>query len=1352
MKEKFIQITILICFMFNTFIGIGQTNYAVHFKGHTEFLEENFKSLEIKPFLLTQSVQGRSFIYLQFYEIPLQSTRKTMESQGISFLSYFQYGTYLVSIPENINWADFNDFKIRSIANVAPDWKLASNLIQKPYPKWAVRGDKLVVNLQIYEEIKTEDALVWLGQFGIKTLKKGTQNGFLQVLIPADKIQEIAQKPFIRYLELIPAPSQPEDTGGRSLHRSNVMDSDAPMGKHYNGAGQKVLTRDDGGVGPHIDFQGRLTNEPFDYGGTHGDGVTGIIGSAGNLDPSYKGMAAGADLYAVDYVNDFQDNTLPLHQLEGVNATNSSYSDGCNDGYTLATQTVDQQLHQNPQLMHVFSAGNSGELDCGFGAGSIWGNITGGHKMAKNAIATANLYADGILEISSSRGPAHDGRIKPDIAAHGQNQGSTNPDNTYQVFGGTSGAAPGIAGCFTQLGQAFMAIENGVEAPAALLKATMLVTANDMGNKGPDFKFGWGHINANHALRLLEQKNWLQSTIDQSGNGTFVLNVPNNVKEARWMLYWADPEASESAAKALINDLDLSVIRPDGSILLPWVLDPTPNAATLNNPATNGKDRLNNMEEVALDVPLTGNYIIEVKGFEVPMGPQQFYLVWEYLTDSIELTYPNGGEGFVPGEIERLHWDAVGTSEGFQLEYSNNNGGNWENIASLTDEKRMFEWIVPASITANAKIRLTRGNQTDSNDFPFSIAPLSQNVVVSRVCPDSMTVQCSDFDSLSVNIYLLGQKYMELKGNTTTNFLVFPLQNPQSPQWLSAAVTNAQGMTGRRNIAQYYAGGLLNCNQPYDVNLVEIIQPTAVNVQCSPFNSVVKLKIRNDGLNPITSATASYQLGNNAIVTEVLPTIGVNVALEFIFSETINFNENGLNTLKIWTSLPADNVNFNDTLVQNLNIVVSPENDGYEQNFDLVANPPLGWSVNNPDNGQTWQEFTVIGTEDVFSKSYGVSFFSYNARGEEDYLVSIPVNLSGLSNPSLLFDLAKAGYDANYKDGLRIEVLANCDINATPVVVYLKEDPELGTVPATTAEFSPMAGTDWRTEIVSLSAFAGQNVILRFVALNDYGNNLYIDNIRFSNFDATPPIAAFAAPDTACRLDSILFTSQSTGSFLNYQWSFGTQATPSSAIGVGPHSVKYLTSGNKTVRLLINNPLGADTLIKTMTVLGLATANYGTNIVQNTVQFNNSSTNATNYLWDFGDGNTSTLKNPFHTYASTGTYTVKLISSNFCKISEKILTVNITTVGFENIENEGVINISPNPNHGIFNIEYQSKNAEVVQIELVDSQGKLIEKIDFYVSQGANKKSLGNRTLPAGVYSLKMLGREGLSVFKVVVQ
>ena len=110
------------------------------------------------------------------------------------------------------------------------------------------------------------------------------------------------------------------------------------------------------------------------------------------------------------------------------------------------------------------------------------------------------------------------------------------------------------------------------------------------------------------------------------------------------MLHWTDYEASVNASAALVNDLDLTV--DDGSTThLPWILDPTPNAANLMTPATTGVDHLNNMEQVAIVDPVAGSYTITVDGFNIPQGPQSYYVVYTYLYDDITLVYPNSGEG-----------------------------------------------------------------------------------------------------------------------------------------------------------------------------------------------------------------------------------------------------------------------------------------------------------------------------------------------------------------------------------------------------------------------------------------------------------------------------------------------------------------------------------------------------------------------------------------------------------------------------------------------------------------------------------------------------------------------------------
>ena len=232
---------------------------------------------------------------------------------------------------------------------------------------------------------------------------------------------------------------------------------------------------------------------------------------------------------------------------------------------------------------------------------------------------------------SSSRGPAHDGRIKPDIAANGV-QYSTDEDNNYMLFGGTSGAAPGIAGVSAQLYEAYGIVNGGALPPSALIKASLLNTANEAGNEGPDYKFGWGIVNGLRAGMLIEDGRHLTSSVSQGSSNNHSITVPIGTKQVRFMLYWMDPAAALGATTALINDLDLVVSSPGATTYLPWVLNPAPNATTLDLSATNGDDHLNNVEQVLINNPLAGTYTIDVTGFAVPMGPQDYFIVYEIIT------------------------------------------------------------------------------------------------------------------------------------------------------------------------------------------------------------------------------------------------------------------------------------------------------------------------------------------------------------------------------------------------------------------------------------------------------------------------------------------------------------------------------------------------------------------------------------------------------------------------------------------------------------------------------------------------------------------------------------------------
>ena len=746
--------------------------------------------------------------WVQFAHIPDEADKQDLISKGVQFIEYVPRHCYLLAIPADADIGYLHDRGVRAIQNMDRPSKVDRRIMEDDVPQYARvdRGLKLKVMTMPGVNIdQFEQPLMAAGAFNIE---RPHHEQFVFMTAARASALEISDLVWVRYVELMDPVGEPESVEGRSLQKANLIDNHLTGGLNYNGDGIKVLVRDDGDVGPHVDFQGRLWNDPNNTSsGTHGDGVAGVWAACGNIDPTIVTGASAADVYVIDYLASFLDNTLDLHQDSGILLTNSSYSNGCNAGYTSTTVTVDEMAHDNPTLLHVFSAGNSNNSDCGYGAGNQWGNITGGHKQGKNVVAVANLFPDGVLVGSSSRGPAHDGRIKPDLAGHGQGQMSTDPDNQYQSFGGTSAAAPSTAGNLTQLYQVYNDL-TGNTAPAALIKACAMNSAQDYGNVGPDFKFGWGLIHTGRAYEILDNNQYSSHSISNGGSNSHNITVPSGVGQLRIMIYWNDPEASVSASPALVNDLDLTVDDPSMTNHLPYLLDHSPNPVTLDLPAGNGADHLNNVEQVAISSPAAGTYTVNVDGFDVPMGPQEYYLVYSFIPTGVSVTYPLGNEKLVPGVVERVHWDAFGNTGTFDVDYSTDNGGTWTSIASgVAADLRSVDWTPPTVTSGNCLVRVTRGAESDQSDETFNIHAVPTDLCVVDGAVDTATIFWGAVPgAVSYDVYQLGAEKMEIIGSTTTTSFSVAV-TAGTTYWFSVAA-NTPPALGQRAYAVSYEVGL----------------------------------------------------------------------------------------------------------------------------------------------------------------------------------------------------------------------------------------------------------------------------------------------------------------------------------------------------------------------------------------------------------------------------------------------------------------------------------------------------------------------------------------------------------------
>lgn len=1332
--------------------------FQILLKNERIFLKENFKSIQ-KENLFEQEeiVEEKFFRLVQFYAIPDSKERHQLENLGIELLSYLPRKAYFISIPTNVNFHQFKKLPIRGISKIERSWKTTLDILNENFKEWSFDGKNLTLSVFYFKNVSKSLVENLLEKNNIKILNSSDHFPLIKIKLPLTVIDEILELPFISYVGQISKPGKPEGDPSRHLHRSNILDADFPTGRHYDGTGVKVMVRDDGAVGPHIDFQGRL-NQDNNYGGGHGDAVAGMVGAAGNLDPTQRGAAKGAEIYVRNYQADFLDGIIDLHQNENVLLTNSSYSDGCNSGYNDNASTVDFQIFTNPTLMHVFSAGNAGESDCGYGAGENWGNITGGHKIGKNVLTIGNVRTDEILEDNSSHGPATDGRIKPDLCANGV-MTTTTANNQYTTTNGTSFAAPAVMGVMAQLYQAYQELE-GSTPESALIKSILLNTATDIENDGPDFRTGWGIVNAFGAVKCMEEDRYLEGIIDQGESNSHNITIPENTRQIKAMLYWADQEAIPNVAKALVNDLDFTINSPNGEIHLPWVLDSSPNPITLNLPASLGEDHLNNMEQVVINNPAAGSYSLNVDGFELPFGNVKYFIAYEIITDEISLIFPNGGEGLVPNEVIKIHWEAFDETDDYVLEYSLDAGNSWINISTVGAEVKSYDWQVPSVSTGKVLVRVSSNGNFDTSDANFSISPIPQNLGVEEVCYNSIRLTWEEVPTANLyEIFSLGEKYMESIGTTSDLFFEAPITNPTADNWFAVRALGNDEMVSRRTNAILHNSDLLNCPTESDLVAKEVVAPQeGVITLCEDYVETVIFKIENAGITTLSDFEMSYQLNDEPVVTELYTGIlGSSFIFSYNFNTPLTISSSGSYTLKMWVNDSTDPAKYNDTVSVDFEVIISnPTTLDVIENFESSTFPPLNWGVNNTDNQITWAEKIVTGSNGNMTTTAWLDNFNYNGTGTEDELITMTLDLNGIPIPGLSFDLAYVPYSQFNFDSMRVDVYADCG-NQFVETIYGASGIDLASVPTTnTSNWEPTSANDWKNEVISLANYSDQVITLKFVNVNGFGNNIYLDNINIFNSTA-PPIASFEVSDfMVCINDTISFFNNSTSnSATSFLWEFGNGAAPyNSSDAAGPHEIYFSNAGNQMVSLVVTNAYGTDTFTQEIMVVEEPIADFDYSISGGEITLQNLSQNGTSYWWEFGDGTTSEEENPMHNFLENGTYTISLtVFSDACN-SNVIFSqeVNVIITHRAEIKNEFRVLIFPNPNEGKFQISIKSESKQDFEIEIMDMNGKILDNFEWNDGGVDLMQSFDYQEFKSGIYFVKIKTNHEVILRKIVVQ
>ena len=611
---------------------------------------------------------------------PTQADRAALEQAGLRLLTPLGGTTFFASLSPNANPNAIAASGVTNLAAIDPARKMHTDVLTGQVRSWTIVGptpDKLrsrfesgVISLEELRKAESDPMVAVIAVFhrgtdlAAESARLAAEHQALvtsaiepvqaAVLhLPASRVQALASDDAVMWIEP-PLPALQElNAENRVLTGVNTVNA-APYS--LSGQGVTVMVYDGGKVATHPDFAGRLTIGPTDTSSTsnHATHVAGTVGGSGAGNAAHRGMAPGVQIVSygfqmpgglqqgflyTDPGDILADYTAAITQFGadlsnnsiGTNTEPNGFPCEWQGNYGVTSALIDAIARGsigNPFRI-VWAAGNERQgTRCdveGFGRFYSTAPPAG----AKNHLAIGSVDSDTDLTSSfSSWGPVDDGRLKPDFSAPGCESGgggvtSTSSSGGYTTLCGTSMASPTVAGIVAlMLEQWRLSFPEADDPRNATIKAILANTAEDRGNAGPDFKYGYGSVRAVPAVDTILAENVIEAEVAQGEVYRFVVVIDPEDTELRVTIAWDDVPGTPNVNPVLVNDLDIRVIDPNGNTHLPWTLNPqNPDAPAVRS----ARDGVNNIEQVWIENPVPGGYTVEIVGFNIADGPTQTF-------------------------------------------------------------------------------------------------------------------------------------------------------------------------------------------------------------------------------------------------------------------------------------------------------------------------------------------------------------------------------------------------------------------------------------------------------------------------------------------------------------------------------------------------------------------------------------------------------------------------------------------------------------------------------------------------------------------------------------------------------
>ena len=615
---------------------------------------------------------------------PAASDRQQLAGMGITLVGRLTRYVYHVRAEPTTRFGDtVVTNRIPFFSTLTARDRVAPEIWQAKYSTFAGRkGGQLtnyVVNrdgtlrllVRFHEDVNPADATRLLR--GLVKRQRAAGPRYWEVTLSPSRVRTLAASDMIRWIDAI-RPSGGLDINNvrDQVHVSDIQGFDAANGvaTGLTGRGIRIGVYDSGIDNLNSDFRTDGTNRIVadrDGAHSHGTFTAGILAGNGSLsaktdswalpnggtDYQYRGIAPTAELIDAQKIDrdwGWAAASLRSHIVDhSMDLSNHSYWVQFDGSYGDLSALHDDLIRGDdagdgakvPPRLHVHSAGNSGKKPDASDSGAHQRGFFSLGNQLKNALVVGNYYYDGPrISKSSSLGPAHDGRIKPDVVAPGEFVRSTGycdpPDilkfiaaygeveekiacanmpagkvmprrNFYVPQSGTSVAAPVVTGILALVLEEMVAsleLDLNTKPPLpSTLRAIAIHSATDQNDpqpwftnsegldvyafRGPDFASGYGLVNAAAAVDVVRSGLFREGSIEATCRQTnYTIWVEEGTPQLKVTVAWDDPGNDveiEFAQPLLINDLDLVLIDPLGTKHYPWLLDQQPLDSSLSN-------------------------------------------------------------------------------------------------------------------------------------------------------------------------------------------------------------------------------------------------------------------------------------------------------------------------------------------------------------------------------------------------------------------------------------------------------------------------------------------------------------------------------------------------------------------------------------------------------------------------------------------------------------------------------------------------------------------------------------------------------------------------------------------------